>query len=253
MKKVSELIAEAQAALVEAQALLQGSSLGPPKPAPPYVRPSLKGLTVYVNAGHGATDPKTGRYMTFPQDGKFYRFTDHGNFEAREGDFNRIFARNISEKLARFGADVVTIHHEISDRSNKLRTTNANKHYSQAGRPPALWLGLHSNAMGIQAAGPSIDVRGTFTFCHSTSSPGHGYAQAIGEYLAPLGLYRGIRTDIPYHELTWTAMPALIIENRFFTNWLDVQELRDPIYQEKFSASVVDGIIQEYTKTRKMV
>jgi N-acetylmuramoyl-L-alanine amidase len=215
----------------------------------------LQGLTVYLNSGHGSIDPLTSKYLTFPNHGKFYHFTnDKGEIidSAYEGQLNRTFTEPLAIELQKLGAEVIKTYHPTADRLNEERTFIANSDFQKDRPAKSLWLSFHSNAIGLESKGKSKnEASGIALF----TSPGFtksdefakNWNEKIKQYTANFGVkYLGL-FEGGYDELMWTVMPAILIENLFFTNLNDVQTLRNPAYIQAITQATISALI-DYNK-----
>lgn len=223
----------------------------------------LSNLTLYVNAGHGGLD-SAGNYRTFAHDGKHYEIVDNAgstimrNFE---GVTNRIFATLIMDKARKLGAEVIQIHENIIDTWNWQRTQKANKHYAVSMQDKSkrqrryLWLSLHSNAFASTFKGLSTSPRGIEIFTSIGKTFSDDIASLIMKELEnDLQVFNvPFRKDFSdrdgdkeanFEELVSTAMPAVLIENLFFTNETDAKLLLNKEYQTTFTDAVIKALLQ---------
>jgi N-acetylmuramoyl-L-alanine amidase len=244
LQRAEKLLQEALAIIAKLTANSE-----PPTPLP------LQNLVVYLNAGHGNVHPQTGKYMTFPQDGKFYQFTEAGKviFTAYEGQTNRIFADQVALKLVELGAEVVKVYHPIEDRLNQDRLFIANSHWAkakQAGKR-GLWLSFHSNAVGISHQGASQEPRGLCIFTSAGKTESDQFAQVwlqnITAKTKPFGITNRGLLEADFYELTGSAMPAVLIENLFFTNIEDAKLLINPDYQQAITEATINALLSYYS------
>lgn len=210
---------------------------------------SLAGWVFYVSAGHG--NFHNGKYHTFPEDGKFYTFTDAQGKEietAYEGFYNRKTAKLFEESVLAKGAQVVKCYHDVNDMRLHQRVAIANQHY--AGEEKRLFIDFHSNAMGSRSKGTSQPARGVCVF----TSMGATYSDTIANAMHRTFMKnldkssfkgevqnRGI-LQANFTTLAATEMPAVLWENLFFTNIDDVQLLKSDAYQSLFVKSLIEGI-----------
>lgn len=223
----------------------------------------LKNLTLYVNAGHGGFD-SAGNYRTFAHDGKHYEIVDNAgktimrNFE---GVTNRIFSKLIMDKARELGAEVIQIHEEVMDTWNWKRTQKANTHFAISMQNRSrrtrkyLWLSLHSNAFATTFKGLSTSPRGIELF----TSIGKTFSDDIASLIMK-ELENDLKVfNVPFRkdnsdgdgdkeanftELVATAMPAVLIENLFFTNETDAKLLLNPAYQKAFTDAIIKALLQ---------
>lgn len=214
----------------------------------------LQNLVVYLNAGHGGIDPVSGKYRTFPQDGKFYQFTQAGKvvFTAYEGQTNRMFADQLALTLVEFGAEVVKTYHPIEDRLNQDRLFIANSHWAkakQAGKR-GIWVSFHSNAIGTSSQGASQEPRGLCIFTSAGKTESDQFAQIwlqnITEKAKPFGIQNRGLLEANFFELTGSAMPAVLIENLFFTNIEDAKLLIDTNYQQAIVEATINALLSYF-------
>lgn len=235
-----------QEALVIIQRLTADSE--PPTPLP------LQNLVVYLNAGHGNIDPTTGKYKTFPQDGKFYQFLEKGKvtFTAYEGQTNRYFADQLALKLVALGAEVVKTYHPIEDRLNQDRLFIANSHWAiakQAGKR-GLLLSFHSNAVGTSYQGASQEPRGLCIFTSVGKTESDQFAevwlQNIMQKTKAFGITNRGLLEANFFELTGTLMPAVLVENLFFTNIEDAKLLINSDYQQAIVEATANALLSYF-------
>lgn len=208
--------------------------------------------TVIVDAGHGGLNPTTGEYMTPPTIGKYYVFTDIGKIHY-EGVSNRKQAAALEEELSKRGYNIVRVYHEYIDYPLSKRASMANKVYGQ--HKDCLLVSLHSNAYGNALRGVSQSPRGYEVW----TSPGNSPSDRLGELI--IRNYSKKFKDIPlradmsdgdydkeaaFYMLVRTYMPAVIIENLFFTNIDDVKLLEDDNYHSNHAIVVADAIDEYY-------
>lgn len=223
----------------------------------------LTNLTLYVNAGHGGLD-SAGSYRTFAHDGKHYEIVDNAGktiMKNFEGVTNRIFSKIIMDKARELGAEVIQIHEDVMDTWNWQRTQKANVHFAISMQSKIkrnkkyLWLSLHSNAFASTFKGLSTSPRGIEIF----TSIGKTFSDDIASLIMN-ELETGLKDfNVPFRkdnsdgdgdkeanftELVATAMPAVLIENLFFTNETDAKLLLNKEYQTAFTDAVIKALLQ---------
>jgi N-acetylmuramoyl-L-alanine amidase len=204
--------------------------------------------------------------MTFTGHGKFYHFTEH-NQTAYEGELNRVYAKMFEEAMQGTGIEIVKVFHPFMDRYNQERIAIANQDYAKTKPTKSLWLSFHSNAYGMASSGASQEPRGYSIFTSDGESPADDCAtliwQKTKEATEVLGMtFRADYSegydrkkaaqpdyDINFEELAYTMMPAVLIENGFFTNWKDVLLLQDKTYQQAMIKATKEGVLQWFNKT----
>lgn len=215
----------------------------------------MKKLTVYLDAGHG--DFANGVYRTFPQDGKYYNFVENGKriLTAYEGQTNRMFTKSIEAELRKLGVDVVNVYHNINDTTNVQRANLANLDYQRkvfADRTREfLLLSIHSNAFANSFEGTGTTANGIEFW----TTPGHTKSDdfaKIWEDKLKVGLkpfnvnFRGEKEE-NFTILFLTQMPAVLVENLFFTNLREARLLLDSNYQKAFVKATIEAVI-DYAK-----
>lgn len=213
-------------------------------------------IFVIVDAGHGATHPVTGKYMTPPHIGKFYQFTDaSGNveLEIREGDINRAIANQFCEYLEIEGIAHEKVYHDYIDVSLAERVMKANAiHKREKGKKDTILLSFHSNAFSSGYKGPGTSAKGweVYTTRGNTSSDKFAdiWYQTTRELLGNQIVYRTDGSDgdfdreANFYILYHTMMPAVLVENLFFTNRDDARLLLDKNYQKQSALAAFNAI-----------
>jgi len=208
--------------------------------------------TVIIDAGHGGLNPTNGQYMTPPTIGKYYVFTDVGKTHY-EGVSNRKQAAALEAELKKRGYNVVRVYHDYIDYPLSKRVDMANQVYSKS--KDSILISLHSNAYGNSHRGPSLSPRGYEVW----TSPGQTKADKLAELIIKRYVMEfkniPIRADLSdgdhdkeaaFYMLVRTLMPAVLIENLFFTNIDDVLLLEDDNYHSKHAIVVADAIDAYY-------
>lgn len=218
---------------------------------------SLSNLTVYLDAGHG--DVVNNIYRTFPQDGKYYHFQENGKriFSAYEGQTNRIYAKLLETELKKLGCDVVNVYHNTNDTTNIQRANLANLDYQRkvfadkTRTRKYLMLSIHSNAFSNSFEGTGTSANGIELW----TTPGHTQSDVFAKFwedelVKELRLFdirfRGEKEE-NFTILFLTQMPAVLVENLFFTNLREARLLLDRGYQNAFTKATVQAI-QSFAK-----
>lgn len=105
---------------------------------------------------------------------------------------------------------------------------------------------LHSDATGTSAPGG-----GTTVFSYDDSGKGHGLAEFLYKYVAPLSPSpdHGIKSRPSLYELRATKAPAALIENFFHTNATEVAHFKDNIdaYAQALAKAVCEYFEVHFT------
>jgi N-acetylmuramoyl-L-alanine amidase len=227
---------------------------------------NMSNLIIYINAGHG--NFVNGKYLTFPSDGKYYHFKDKNNnivHSAYEGQTNRMFANKVFDKLKSQGFEVVKTYQENNDLDNISRCSIANTHFmtrkAKNLNTKGLWVSFHSNAFANSFEGQGTAAEGIELW----TSPGDTLSDKFAtiwanEMKSILSKYKiPLRTDLSdndidkeanFTELVGTLMPAVLIENLFFTNLKEAKLLLDADYQNEVVNATVEAVLKyiQYTK-----
>lgn len=217
----------------------------------------MKKPVIYLNAGHGGIHPITKAYMTNPADGKFYHFTEAGKvvFSAYEGETNREFARAFHTAMKDTGIDIVPVYHAFLDTPNSERIRIANSHFWQNKVQKALWLSFHSNAVGVVSKGESQAPQGYSIWTTDGVTPSDKIADIITGEVKKIAPNFGIKIledrsdydcdfEANFYELYYTNMPAVLMENLFFTNIKDAKLLKNTAYQKAYAQAVKTAVLQ---------
>ena len=205
---------------------------------------------IFLDAGHGAINPTTGKYVT---QGKSHRHPGHEFHQGSlflEGVFNRQMADRIKGYLKIQGIEVYSVYHEWMDLGLTARVNKANRIHA---KEKGIYVSLHGNAAKKENAGKA---RGFEIF----TSPGQTRSDMIAEdiYLAVHKAFPGMRmrpdtTDGDHDKeanftvLTQTVMPAVLLEFGFFDNIHDATMMNDSVWQDTM-AKVVAGVLTEWAK-----
>jgi len=187
---------------------------------------------IIIDYGHGGMID--GEYQT--PTGKQYHFTEPEEFSIYEGVTNRGIASKLMSLLVQAGVEVfdcvedcyvteaVTAEDlEQSDVSLGARVRNANEENK---RGETLFISIHSNAIGMELRGPSLNARGADVFVYRNSGlTGRIAANMLENYEQTALRPRRVVENKKFYVLRKTAMPALLTENGFFVNIEDAKYL----------------------------
>ena len=207
-------------------------------------------MIVFLDAGHGGVDPKTGVYTTDPKQGKLWKHGNDGFHKDGvflEGVFNRIMASKIETILESAGIRVVRVYHKYKDTPLSNRTTIANTYHKLVQQ--GIYLSIHANSSPEPGK-----ARGA---CVLTS-----LGKTESDNIAAL-IIKHINKDIPVlarlyhtfeqnlHVLKYTDMPSILLEAAFFDNYEDAKLLMQDSIQNNLAAAVAKGIIEHIKLTPK--
>lgn len=187
---------------------------------------------IIVDYGHGGMIG--GKYQT--PAGKQYHFTEPETFSIYEGVTNRGIASKLMSILVEAGLEVfdpvadsyvteaVTANDlEQRDVSLSSRVKNTN---SENKRGKTIFISIHSNAIGMDIKGPSLNAKGADVYVYRNSGPAGEIANKLLAGYADTQLRpRRVIENRSFYVLRKTAMPALLTENGFFVNIDDAKYL----------------------------
>jgi N-acetylmuramoyl-L-alanine amidase len=225
----------------------------------PSPRPLFHG--VVVDYGHGGVINGVYQNPTSKQ----YTFTDHGDFFIGEGITNRKTAVHLIRKLLEAGVRVwdcvaqkewleaPECWHELEQSNVPLETRTS---YANGGeRAKALFISIHSNAVGESLRGVSQAARGAVIFTSPGKTTSDDVATTMHEAFAevfksePVSVRRGDWTDgdVDHEANFWvlrkTASSAILGEILFFTNIEDARFLSSSHGQERIAEGYFQGAL----------
>lgn len=203
----------------------------------------MKNTVLFIDAGHGGIDP-IGRYTTAPSKQYKYPSGFHQDGWFYEGVSNRQIAAEFMAQASRMGFICIPVYHPYKDTSLGTRTHLANTISNELGAE-SLYISFHSNAYNGTA-------RGWCIFHHPTSTKGKALCEDIAQQVIPLNQDynvpdRNAVLSQGFHVLTYTQMPAVLLENLFFDNVDDATILMDREYCVQLCSAVLRGI-ENYLK-----
>jgi len=198
----------------------------------------MKQTVLLIDAGHGGID-QSGNYTTAPTKQHKYTQGFHNNGWFYEGVSNRRIAAEFIAQASRMGFLCVPVYHPSKDTPLINRTNIANEIAVDLQAQDCIYISFHSDAFNSTARGWTI-------FHHPNSGNGKTIAESINDQVSPLlsefgTTNRGVRTA-NYHVLTYTSMPAVLIENLFFDNEHDAELLQDPTFCVNLCNRILRGI-----------
>lgn len=219
----------------------------------------MKKTVLFIDAGHGGYDPKTGKYYTFPKDGKNTLHTNgkayHRNGWFLEGHFNRIMADEFMEAAMLEGFICIPVYRPLSDTwrykdydnggviQEGSRCNIANTIWEQMQKPPALCLSFHanSNTMGTT---PQIGAGGPCAFVYKLGSETAKLADEMMRPIQDMFAARGssLRGQLIHDKALdmtyWTKMPSILFELGFFDNPQNADLLDDANFVRNMAQSL---------------
>ena len=179
---------------------------------------SIDNFCVYLDAGHGGID-RFGNYVTAPD-----KMWDHGDDvptplhdkgKFYEGVFNRDLCDAIKAELKAVGVDYMPLYEQVDDTPLRDRTDLAN--WLHTNYKPGILISNHADAFP-----PNLSVHGFGAFIYSTLSPALGMAKNLYKRMNEEFTNEVKLREITVKNLHMTResiMPAILIENGFFTNY----------------------------------
>lgn len=197
----------------------------------------MKQTVLLIDAGHGGID-ESGNYTTAPSKQHKYTQGFHNNGWFYEGVSNRRIAAEFIAQASRMGFVCVPVYSPSKDINLATRTNLANDIALDLDTQ-CIYISFHSDAFNGTARGWTI-------FHHPNSGNGKTIAESISNQVSPLlsefgATNRGIKTA-HFHVLTYTSMPAVLIENLFFDNEKDAELLQDATFCVNLCNRILRGI-----------
>jgi len=225
---------------------------------------------VCIDYGHGGEID--GKYQN--PSSKQYTFTDHGDLFIGEGITNRMTAVRLIALALAAGVRVwdcvaqkewTTIPGSWRDLEQQNVGLSTRTRYANTACPKALYLSIHSNAIGNSLKGPSQNARGVCFF----TSPGKTFSDTIATAVhkaferafadEPVYTRRGDWSDgdvdheANFHVLRETKSSAVLGEVLFFTNIHDARYLLSSEGQDVIAQAYWDGLEEFLEATREPV
>lgn len=198
----------------------------------------MKQTVLFIDAGHGGID-LSGNYTTAPSKQHKFEQGFHESGWFYEGVSNRRLAAEFMAQASRMGYLCIPVYHPSKDTSLSVRTATAN-YMAETLEVDSIYISFHSNAFDGSA-------RGWCVFHHPNSSGGNRIAESIASEVLPLCVDYEVPERNPvlganFHVLTYTSMPAILLENLFFDNEQDAELLQDPTFCVNLCNRILRGI-----------
>lgn len=215
------------------------------------------GTTPPSNTGTGTTTPSTPapRFLWCLdnghgklQPGKRSPLFDDGKTRFLEYEFNRDVVVKIMKGLDKHGVKYFDVVPDFNDVGSFLqeRVDRANKKKSDLTK---IYVSVHSNAgPAAENEWVSDSIKGIETWYAQNSTRGKKLAAVFQKHLI---LKTGMKNrnlkstaETPLYVLEKTTMPAILTENGFYNNKLEVKELMKDSVRQKIADAHVDAILE---------
>lgn len=197
-----------------------------------------KNVVVYLDDGHGH-DPMTG--ATTP--GKRTPVMPDGKV-VYENQFNHAVVQMLGSILAYHGVRCVPVAAEMADVPLASRVTRANQDWEREGRPEAVYMSVHYNALNGVFDKKSGGVE---TFHYPGSVKGQKLATAVHKHLLTgvKQANRGVKTA-RFYVLKYTNMPAALAECGFMDNLVEAGRMLSLSFQLECAREMATGILEYF-------
>lgn len=200
---------------------------------------------LFLDAGHGAIDPSTGKYTTA---GKFFDHKGFNEFHNKgsvfyEGLFNRAVANKVIQKSQSNGIKVIPLYHDYLDTPLQARTAIANQYHKTV--QEGILISIHGNAANTKARGYSVWTSKGQT--NSDKIADHLWNQIATQSKIHIPMMKQtIDGDVDYeegfHMVVNSVMPAVLIEHLFFDNLEDARLMMRDDVQELFADVIINTV-----------
>jgi N-acetylmuramoyl-L-alanine amidase len=197
-----------------------------------------------LDDGHGPETPGK-RTPPFP-DGKVIH----------ENTFNKTVINLLEVEARRLGYNTLQVAPEDKDVALITRSNRANKAYADYiaqlggqrcinGKPIAIYISEHFNAMGDDWDDSTADGMGVF--CYALGGEAEKIATAVLKFLAQgtPQKNRGVKTG-NFHVIRETNMPAILIEPGFMDDPEEAALMTSPSYHKEMVVEILQGIGEYY-------
>lgn len=210
----------------------------PPTPTPPTTPTAPKPRYLWcLDNGHGKL-----------QAGKRSPLFDDGTTRFFEYEFNRDVVEKIIKALKKHGIKYYDVVPDFNDVGSFLeeRVDRANKKQSDL---PKIFVSIHANAGPAAANEWVVDsIKGIETWYAQNSTKGKKIAAIFQKHLILKTGYRNRNlkstAEKPLYVLEKTVMPAILTENGFYNNKVEVMELMKDSVRQKIADAHVEAILE---------
>lgn len=208
-----------------------------------------KDTIVLIDNGHGADDKTPGKYSPWLSEEEF-DLNDPTVYKNRfrEGNCNRIIAKELAAALEGAGVECKLIVPEKEDISLGERVRRANEFAKKHPDKAVIFISLHSNACG---SGNTWETATGFSshVARNASIWSKELAKKLWDAAIATG-YKGNRwrPEVGYHindfyVVKKTNMPAVLTESLFYDNKDDLHRLMDPEERRRIVNYLLAGIL----------
>ena len=196
------------------------------------------GITVCVDPGHGFDDPGT--------------FSDYLG-DLCEKDITLAVAKELKSHLELIGYTVVMTHDGESfpkttayDDNNKYKPEERVAFANSLGATIDYYISIHCNAFDTEEAS------GSHIYCYEgpqkAASYDHEITQAVANQIGAVFPQKGTPEveNFHYYVVTYTQVPASLVEIGFVTNPDDAADMINPEWQSKYAKALADDIDNYY-------
>lgn len=212
-----------------------------------------KPFVIYLDAGHGGI--VNGQYVT---PGKRSPKFEDGT-QLFEGVHNREIALAVQKRLSDFSSnEILTVNVSPGDMDTPLseRVKKANDSWLNIGRPPAIYISIHSDAAGDGINWHSASGMSVYTSKGQTKSDVFAsiLIDELKESFKDEVRWREDNTDGDadkeenFYVLKNTLMPAVLGEFGFHTN----KEECEKMFTQEWNAGIVSSLIKSILLFRKL-
>jgi N-acetylmuramoyl-L-alanine amidase len=202
---------------------------------PTYIPQKYNKIWV-LDPGHGGM--VNGKYDTYPS--KMY---DHGDFVFYEGVYNRQVVSFLAEKMRAHGLNYVVSTDSNLDISIPVRVARAKNIKRIFKHNDTVFLSFHGNAAGIEEAS------GIELYTSPGDTPSDPLASLFYNKLASIGWrmrhdYSDGDSDKESRFAVLMNYPdkAILFELGFFTNKEEAKKMLDPVWQDKITDCIIEGM-----------